>query len=175
MSELTQTVTAVIGASDGSITFSQMMMRALIVFLIGVILVRMATPRIFGRATPIDIVLAVIIGSNLSRTMTGNAPFLEVIVATILLTMAHAVVTHLAARWRPLATLVKGRSCTLVEDGEVDDHMMRKCAVGRRDLLAAVRAVGGMKIEDAQQAYLERSGDIEVVLKPDAAGSAETN
>ena len=158
-------LTQVIGASTGPITFWQMLARALIVFIIGVLLVRFSTPRLFGRATPIDIVLAVVIGSNLSRTMMGNAPFVEVVAATILLAVAHGVVTRLAAEWRPLATLVKGRTCQLIKDGEIDSDMMRKCAVGERDLLAAVREAGGVKIEQAHQAYLERSGDIFVVLK----------
>ncbi len=172
MSELTQAVTSVIGASDGTISFSQMMVRALIVFAIGVGLVRFSTPRLFGRATPIDIVMAVIIGSNLSRTMTGSAPFLEVILATILLTIVHGVVTRLAARWRPLATMVKGNACVLVKDGEVDEGAMRQCAVGKRDLLAAVRSVGGTKIADAELAVLERSGDIDVILwDADAPGA----
>jgi uncharacterized membrane protein YcaP (DUF421 family) len=158
-------VEVVIGQSGGDITLSQMLARASLVLLIGLALVRLTTPRLFSRATPIDIVVAVIVGSNLSRTLTGNAPFIEVIVATIFLVALHATLTHIAARWRPLATLIKGRKHILAEDGKVNHEKMRACAVGERDLMAAIRAAGGSRLIDVKLATLERGGEIDVVLR----------
>jgi uncharacterized membrane protein YcaP (DUF421 family) len=156
-----------IGRDDAGISFAQMLVRALVVFVIGVALLRLTTPRLFGRATPVDIVLAVIIGSNLSRTLTGNAPFLEVIGATVFLVFVHAVLTRAAARWRPLANLVKGRTSVLVREGEICWREMHANAVGERDLMAAIRAAGGASVDKVKTATLERNGDLDVVMSGD--------
>ena len=156
---------AVIGRSGEEIGLAQMLARALVVLVVGFALVRFSTPRIFSKATPIDIVLAVVIGSNLSRTMTGNAPFLPVIAATIVLVALHALITRLASYWRPLGTLIKGEACVLARDGELDWRQLHRCAVGERDLLAAVRSAGGTEISQIKLATVERGGDIEVVLR----------
>ena len=155
-----------IGSADGVITFEQMLVRAVVVFLIGLTLIRLATPRIFSsKATPLDIILSVIIGSNLSRTLTGNAPFFEVIAVTVLLVLLHAFIAKIAARFRSVANLVKGKPLELVRNGEVDEDAMARAAVGARDLEAALRDAGGKEIEEIELAVLERGGDIDVILR----------
>ena len=154
-----------IGRDTGVITFGQMMMRAVIVFLIGLFLVRLSSPRIFSQATPIDIIMAVVIGSNLSRTLTGGAPFWPVISATILLVILHALIRWASSHWRPLANVVKGQPCVLARDGEVDWNTMHSAGIGRRDLMGAIRSSGGERIENVRIATLERGGEIKVVLE----------
>lgn len=155
-----EALATIVGRAGEEISLPQMLARAVLVMLIGLALFRLATPRLFSRATPIDIVVAVIVGSNLSRALTGNAPFFEVIAATVFLVALHAGLTHLAARWRPFATLIKGRKHVLAENGEFCRERMRPCAVRERDLMAAVRAAGGSRVK---LATLERGGDIDVV------------
>lgn len=159
-------LTALIGSHAAPISLDQMIVRALIIFFYGVLMLRLSTPRMFGgHATPIDIVLSIIIGSNLSRTLTGSAPFVEVMVTTTLLVVLHALLSWAAARWRPLANVVKGSAEVLVKDGRVFDANMHAHAIGRRDLREAIRDAGGRGIDQVELATLERGGDINVVLK----------
>jgi uncharacterized membrane protein YcaP (DUF421 family) len=155
----------IVGEDGERITLAQMTVRAVVVFLVGLVLVRVTTQRTFSKATPLDILLSIIIGSNLSRTMTGNAPLFDVIVATAALVALHAALRHLTARWDWLARIVKGKPTVIVRDGEVDRRTMRRCAVGRRELDAAVRAAGGTEVGDVRLASIERDGSIDVVLK----------
>lgn len=164
-----------IGHSGEPLTLLQILLRGLGVLVLGLLLFRLAAPRIFSRATPIDIVLAVIIGSNLSRTITGNAPFFETLTVTAMLVLLHSVLAKLAARWKPLATLVKGKSHVLAKDQVIDWSAMRKGAVGSRDLLAAVRSAGGRSLNDIDLAVLERGGDIQVILVQKGMGDAEND
>ena len=163
----------IIGRNGEALNFGQMLARGLVVFVVGFVLIRLAAPRIFSRATPIDIVLSVIIGSNLSRTMTGNAPFLETMAVTALLVFLHSVLARLAVRFKPLATVLKGRPRILARNGEIDWSAMRASAVGHRDLLAAVRRAGGYSLDSIDLAVLERGGEIEVVLAPERGNSTE--
>ena len=165
MEELTSWVHMTFGNTMEPMSWSQMMARAVAIFFIGLVLVRSAPYRIFSQATPLDIILSVIIGSNLSRTLTGSAPFLKTVAATILLVAIYSLLSHFASRYRPLANVLKGKPVKLVEDGEVIWREMRSCAVGERDLDAAIRSAGGTDVEDVKLAVMERGGDIEVVLK----------
>ncbi len=142
-----------------------MLTRTVVVITIGVGLVQLATPRAFNKATPIDVERAVIVGSNSSRALTESAPVATVTPATVLVAAIHASVTRVASHWPPLATLVKWRPTTLVENGVVDDEAMASCAIGHRDREAATRHAGTRDVDEVELATLERSADIQVVLE----------
>lgn len=55
------------------ITWWQMCVRAAVVFAYGVLAFRLTYRRFFGQSTDFDIVVAILIGSTLSRALTGNA------------------------------------------------------------------------------------------------------
>ena len=156
---------AIIGPDRQDLTWSQMCARATIVFLFGLALVRAAGKRVFGKWTAIDIVLSIIIGSNLSRALTGNAPFVETLLATILLVALHSVLIAVGVRWSGLGRLLKGRGVKLVSEGQADEHAMRKHGIGEHDLEEALRAAGTEDISEVRSAYLERSGDISVLKR----------
>ena len=58
----------------GHIAWWQMTVTGVLVFFYGLALLRLAGQRHFGKLAAFDIVLAVLIASNLSRTLTANAP-----------------------------------------------------------------------------------------------------
>ena len=80
--------------STGHISWWQECVRAIAIFAYGLILVRLAGRRIFGRWAALDIVVAIIIGSNLSRALTGNAPFGGTLAACALLVALHWVLAQ---------------------------------------------------------------------------------
>lgn len=51
-------------------------LRSIAVFAFGLALVRLAGRRMFCKWSAIDIIVSIMIGSNLSRAITGSAPFL---------------------------------------------------------------------------------------------------
>lgn len=53
-------------------TWSQDCARAVLVFICGLVLVRIAGRRVFGQWSALEIVVSIIIGSNLSRALTGS-------------------------------------------------------------------------------------------------------
>ena len=158
-----ETLHALVGTNGEAMTWWQMSLRAVLVFAVGLLIVRFAAARIFGKWGALDIILAVIVGSNLSRVMTGNAPFAETLAATILLVGLHAALARAVIRWPRLSTLLKGRAVCLVEDGELRRETLRRHGIGEGDLRMALRAQGVAELEEARTVYLERNGDISVV------------
>jgi uncharacterized membrane protein YcaP (DUF421 family) len=79
-----------------------------------------------GKLAAFDIVLAVLVGSNLSRALTANAPFGPTLAATAAIALVHWSITFLALRSRLVDKLVKGDVVSLVLHGEVDWRAMRR-------------------------------------------------
>lgn len=159
------TLHALIGWQGESIGLSQMLLRASLIFLIGLVLARLAASRAFGKWSPLDIVLAVVVGSNLSRAMTGGAPFLPTVAATALLILLHALLARLAVRWPRFGRLIKGHAVQIVADGEPDPDAVRQAGIGHRDLEMAIRNAGHAGLKEIRSAWLERNGDITVVAR----------
>jgi uncharacterized membrane protein YcaP (DUF421 family) len=123
----------------------------------------MAGKRLFGRWGAIDIVISVVIGSNLSRALTGNAPFVPTILATAFLVALHSVLLGMAAFWPWLGPILKGSPRCLIKDGAVDRRAMLLAGIGRHDLQEALRCKGLTGPEQVEEAWLERDGAISVI------------
>lgn len=159
-----ETLHALIGSEDAAISWWQMTLRGLLIFAVGVLAARVAASRAFGKWSPLDIIFAVIVGSNLGRAMTGSAPFVATLVATLALVAVHAALARAAARWSWLSFLVKGARVRLVKKGDVDRAAMRRAGIGDGDLAMALRAHGQGDLGRVRCAYLERNGDITLLF-----------
>ena len=164
-SEATSLIHAVFGKEGEFIAWWQMCLRAGLLFVYGIFLLRLAGTRIFGKSVPLDIVMSVIIGSNLSRTLTGNAPLVEVMIATAFLLALHWALARFARDHRWFSNLVKGHPEILVKDGELQHAAMRHEGIGDRDLETAMRDEGVHEISEIESATLERDGSISIVPK----------
>lgn len=58
--------------SLGHVSWLQECARAAVIFAYGLVLVRVAGRRVFGKWAALDIIVSVIVGSNLSRALTGK-------------------------------------------------------------------------------------------------------
>jgi uncharacterized membrane protein YcaP (DUF421 family) len=109
--------------------------------------------------------LAVIIGSNLSRAITASAPFIPTLAATLVLVLLHTLLAH-AAVWAPrIGEVVKGRPTMLICNGVIDESALRRHGIGSGDLDQALRCGGAARAEDVAAAYLERNGSISVIRR----------
>ncbi len=141
----------------------QMTVRAVLIFLYGLMLLRLTGSRIFGKATALDIVLAMLVGSNLSRALTANSPLLPTVVATTVLVFLYWLLLYGALHLPVVSWLVKGRSVLLVRDGKMDHAKMRQMGVGEGDLTEAMREAGIGEVRDIKEACLERDGSISIL------------
>jgi uncharacterized membrane protein YcaP (DUF421 family) len=157
-----------IGPDNGDATAPQLCARAVILFIVGIIYIRVAGRRTFSQATPLDIVVALIVGSNLSRAMTGKAPFLPSLAATLLLVVLHRVFALLTIRWGWLAKAMKAEPVVLVRDGAPDRKAMLRHGIGEDDLLESLRQEQAEHAGEVHLATLENSGKISVLRKKPA-------
>lgn len=148
------------------ITWWQMSIRAVLIFFFGIALLRIAGRRAFGRQSAIDIVLAVLIGSNLSRALTGGAPFFPALAGSAALVALYWLSIHVTQRFHWVGFVMKGAHTVLVRDGRPDPAAMRRAGVSDQDLHEAVRSQCTEQLADVKLATLERNGHISVVPMP---------
>lgn len=144
----------------------QIAARAVVVYLIGLIIVRIGKSRLVARITAIDIINAFILGSLLSRGITGSASISGTTVATAAIVACHWLLTEIACRWHWFGTLLKGRYIRpLVIDGKLQAQNLIRSHISDHDLMESLRLRGVEDLEQVAHAYKERNGEISVITK----------
>jgi uncharacterized membrane protein YcaP (DUF421 family) len=149
-----------------NLTFVQISLRGIIVFLATLAMVRLGHKRSLSHKTPFDAVLLVILASVLSRAINGSAAFFATIGGGVVLVLLHRLFARFAYYSHRFGILVKGKPDTIVRDGECDFEMMRRNHVSTHDLEEDMRL--NAHIDDLPKvrlARVERSGDISFIKK----------
>ena len=153
-----------IGTEPRDLTFLQVSVRGVIVFIATLIMVRLGSKRSLAEKTAFDAVFIVIIGSMLARAINGSEAFFPTLGTGFVLVLLHRLIGIAAYYSHTFGILVKGRPVVLVQDGKLMQHNMLWEHISRHDLEEDMRL--DMKTEDLskiQVARLERSGDISFV------------
>lgn len=142
----------------------QMAVRTIVVYVVALAIVRIGSKRFLGQASAFDMIVAIMLGSIMSRTINGSAAFVPTLLSGAVLIAAHWLLAALAYRLDWLGPLVKGNARLLVRDGEIDRGAMREAVVSDNDLEQAVRLQGGQtNMARVRLAMLERDGSISVI------------
>ena len=152
-----------LGLDAASLNPGQMALRAVLTFAVTVAVVRLGDKRLFGKGTAFDLVVAIMIGSVMSRAITSSSGLLGTWLAGLVLVGMHWLLALLASRgW--FGPLVKGNPVLLVEDGQLQHGGMRESHITRMDLEQALREDGREPdLSRVRRAYLERDGSISVI------------
>lgn len=148
----------------GALTYEHMIMRALVIYLAGVVMVRLSSKRFVGRRTPFDLVLGIVLGAVLARAINGSAPFFPTLSAAFLLVLLDRAFAVAAFRWDGFERLVVGIPFRLVHDGRPDSEAQAACHCDDEDLRSAFRRNANVAaLDDVREAWLEPDGEISVV------------
>lgn len=155
-----------LGLENKDISIGQMSLRAVVVFVLAIVMIRIANKRFMGKNAALDVLLGIVFGSMVSRAITGNAPFLPTLAASLVLVLMHWMLSAIAFRSQGFGTLVKGHDSTLVRDGEIQWEAMRKAHLTEHDLRESIRNSGEQPdVSQVASAHLERNGDISVIMR----------
>ena len=152
-----------LGVEAREINAAQMALRAVVVYAVTVVVVRLGKKRFMGQATAFDVILGIMLGSTASRAITGTAPFLPALTAAAVLVALHWLLSGLALRWPGFGVAFKGHERLLVRDGHIEWATMRRVHMTERDLWEDLRGKGVSRLEEVAEARLERSGELSVL------------
>lgn len=142
----------------------QIAARAIVVYVAGLLVVRVGKSRMIAHATPMDVIIGFLLGSILSRGITGTGSISGTIDAAVVLVALHWLFSKLAYSHHGLGNLIKGYSKILIRDGQVDWGAARSSHISEHDLVEQLRLHGNVEdFSRVRAAYKERSGDVSVV------------
>ena len=142
----------------------QVCMRAGVLFVIALVLIRVAGMRAFGRKSSFDSVITIMLGAVLSRPVVGASPFWPTIAGCAVFVVLHRLVGIATARSRWLERIVKGRLRVVYRDGYEDRDQMLRSGISQADLDEATRRHALLPDRDGvREIVMESSGELSVV------------
>ena len=167
ISSIGDTINWALGIDASQLNIWQMGLRAAIIYIAALIMVRMVGDRRFiGKYAAFDVILSIIFGSTLSRAINGSSAFFETIFAGFVLVGMHWLFSAIAFHFTEFETKIKGRSRVLIRDGQLCSQAMQTCHITKKDLQSALRIKCQIdNLENVERACLESNGDISFSLK----------
>lgn len=142
--------------------------RTVAVYAFTLALVRFGSKRFMSRGTVFDVIVAIMLGSIVSRGINGEAPLWPSLAAGTVLMAMHWVLAALSAHYHVVGRLVKGDPILLIRDGQVLRDAMRKAGFSDNDLQEALRLHAGTTDPSRiERGYLERSGNFSLIRGDD--------
>lgn len=166
MNELFELLSRVFGGDvpAAPLALSQVCARAVLVYLMGILIVRMGKSRIVSRTTSLDVIVGFILGSLLSRGITGSASLSATFVSSAAIVACHWFLTWGLIDSDFLGRVVKGNAYPLAEKGELIRPAMRRAHMSEHDLYEGLRLHGVEDLSRVARVYKERNGEISVIL-----------
>ena len=139
-------------------------LRACVVYVMVMVLVRVSGKRAVGQFTPFDLVLLILIGNAVQNGINGGDNSLTgaAIMATTLIALNYTV-AFVTSRSRRAERLVEGEPVVRARDGKVFDHVLRRELVSQSDFREALRMNSIEDVAEVELALLETNGHISVV------------
>ncbi|MCW3080601.1 YetF domain-containing protein [Segetibacter sp.] len=140
--------------------------RTFVMYIIAVILIRIAGLKTFGKSSSFDNIIIIMLGAILSRGVVGASPFFAVVISGLVMVLMTRLVSWLSIQNKDFAILIKGQHKSLYQQGRIDKKNLSESLLSEDDLLEGVRLQGNTNsLDDVEEAFLECSGDISVIKK----------
>lgn len=149
-----------------SMPWWEFVLRALVVYVALLVMVRLSGKRSVGQFTPFDMILLILLGTAVQNSLIGKDVSLlgGLVLAGTLIAMNH-VVGWVTARSRRIHGLVEGLAVKIIEDGVLDKDQLRKQGVSEMDLEEALRRAGLEHVSEVRRGWLETDGHITLIRK----------
>jgi uncharacterized membrane protein YcaP (DUF421 family) len=155
-----------LGTEPQNLTFVQISLRGVVVFLATLIMIRVGHKRSLSRKTAFDAVLIVILASVLSRAINGSAAFFATLGGGLVLVLLHRLFAFIAYHSHWFGCLIKGESEVIIEDGDFVWTTMRRNHISTHDINEDIRlSLHAEDISKVKKARVERSGDVSFICK----------
>jgi uncharacterized membrane protein YcaP (DUF421 family) len=144
----------------------EFVLRAIVVYGVLLLLVRVSGKRAVGQFTPFDMILLILLGTAVQNSLIGDDISLPggLILAATLIGMNY-LMGWVTARSPRLLALVEGRAVRLAEFGKVSAAELRRQCVSPADFEEAMRRHGIRDPADIESAWLETNGCISLIRR----------
>lgn len=142
--------------------------RAITIYLLLLILLRLMGKRQIAQMQPFELVLTLII-ADLATIPMGelSVPILHGIVPLFTLSVVHFLITILTKKSTKLNHLISGKPIIIINPKGIDYEALSLLKISIDDIFGAIRSKGYFKLEQVEYAIMETNGVINVLPKSD--------
>ncbi len=150
-----------------SIRLWELVVRAVVVYVFLLVLLRITGKRQVGQLAPFDLVLLLVLSNAVQNSMNaGDNSLSGGLVSAATLVGLNFLVGYTTHRNKKLEALVEGRPEVLIHNGKVFEHVMARVQLTHHELMAAIRQGGCACVDDVHLAVIENNGTISVIPRP---------
>jgi uncharacterized membrane protein YcaP (DUF421 family) len=151
---------------DMQVPWWEFAVRAGVVYLTLLVMVRLTGKRTVGQFTPFDLVVVLLLSEAVSGSMNAQDESLVggLIAAATLLSL-NVLIATVSSRSRKVDALLEGSPVLIGRDGVIYEQVLKRERVPRSDMDKALREAD-CELQDMRLAILEADGNINIMKKP---------
>lgn len=150
-----------------TVTWWELILRAAIIYLFLLIILRVSGKRQIGQLSPFDLVLLLVLSNAVQNSINGgDNSLVGGVISAITLIGLNYLVGLATYKSKKLEALVEGRPEVLIHNGVLFTQVLDRQKLTHHELNSALRAAGCACIEEVHFAILENDGQITVQPKP---------
>lgn len=144
----------------------QIALRTVVIYVVVLILLRIAGKRELGQMTPFDLVVILLIANAVQNAMTGpDTSLAGGVIAAATLIVVNVAVSRVGRRLPFLSRAFSGSPTLLVHEGNVIPAHLAREDVTVEEIEMSAREHGVEKLGDVRAAILEIDGSISIIPK----------
>ncbi len=141
--------------------------RTVIMYFIIILAIRLMGKRQIGDLQPSELVITILMSEIAAIPIQDTEiPIIYGILATVTLVILEILTSFLAMKSLNIRRLIYGRSAIIIENGKIDQKMLKKLRVTVPDLMEVLRNQEVFDMNEVSYAILETNGQMSVLLKP---------
>ncbi|HZN46171.1 MAG TPA: YetF domain-containing protein [Ramlibacter sp.] len=150
---------------DMQLPWWEFAVRAGVVYLVLLAMVRLTGKRTVGQFTPFDLIVVLLLSEAVSGSIAGQDESLTGgLIAAATLLLLNVLIAFASSRSQRIDTLVEGNPVLVGRDGVIYEDVLRRERVTRSDVDKALREAD-CELRDMRMAILEADGVINIMKK----------
>lgn len=142
--------------------------RALLLYLLVVIVMRMMGKRQVAEMQPFELVIMIMIADLAAIPMEDmDTPLANGVIPIIALLSIQVLTSYLSLKSERFRDFICGKPSILIHKGRIDQSEMHRLRININDLLEALRNKDYFNISDVEYAILETNGQMSIIPKAD--------
>jgi len=157
-----------IGKTNPEVPMYITLIRAVIIYLLIMCMVRLMGKRQIGELQPSELIITILLSELVAIPMQdNNLPLFNSIIPVLVLVSIEIIISVISMKSRRFRSVMQGNSVVVIRDGVIDQNEVRQLRFTVDDLLSSLRQKDVFDLSQVQYAILETNGKLSVLLKPE--------
>lgn len=146
---------------DLSVPWWELILRAVVVYVVLILFIRLTGKRQIGEISPFDLILLLILSEAVQNSLVaGDESLIGGLIVAGTLLLLNSAIGLITYKSRKAEDIIDGSPEILIRHGKVLTHVCKKARITEQELMSTLRKAGYFKLEDVKLAILEDDGSV---------------